>query len=112
MGRERHPGRRRAVGDGRPGAGPEEPQLWRSCEGDGTLGAHSISKAGELEESVQTWLANPVRTAREGETDAVGDATLVLRVAGGVAGMAVYTARAILHGKGGDVREMLVRGIP
>jgi hypothetical protein len=23
--------------------------------------AHSISKAGELEESVQTWLANPVR---------------------------------------------------
>ena len=25
---------------------------------------------------------------------------------------AVYTARAILHGKGGDVREMLVRGIP
>jgi len=26
--------------------------------------------------------------------------------------MAVYTARAILHGKGGDVREMLVRGIP
>ena len=29
-----------------------------------------------------------------------------------VVGMAVYTARAILHGKGGDVREMLVRGIP
>jgi pyruvate dehydrogenase (quinone) len=29
-----------------------------------------------------------------------------------VAGMAVYTARAILHGKGGDVREMLVRDIP
>ena len=29
-----------------------------------------------------------------------------------VVGMAVYTDKAILHGKGGDVREMLVRGIP
>jgi hypothetical protein len=26
--------------------------------------------------------------------------------------MAVYTDKAILHGRGGDVREMLVRGIP
>ena len=25
-----------------PGAGPEEPQLWRSCEGDGTLGAQHL----------------------------------------------------------------------
>jgi len=29
-----------------------------------------------------------------------------------VVATAVYTARAILHGKGGDVREMLVRDIP
>ena len=29
-----------------------------------------------------------------------------------VAGMAACTARAILHGKGGDVWEMLVEGIP
>ena len=29
-----------------------------------------------------------------------------------VVATAVYTARAILHGKGGDVQEMLVRGIP
>jgi hypothetical protein len=27
-------------------------------------------------------------------------------------GMAVCIARAILHGKGGDVREMLVESIP
>ena len=26
--------------------------------------------------------------------------------------MAGYTDKAILHGRGGDVREMLVRGIP
>jgi pyruvate dehydrogenase (quinone) len=29
-----------------------------------------------------------------------------------VVGMAVYTDKAILHGKGGGVRKMLVRGIP
>jgi pyruvate dehydrogenase (quinone) len=29
-----------------------------------------------------------------------------------VVGMAVYTARAVLHGKGGDVWEMMVENIP
>jgi pyruvate dehydrogenase (quinone) len=29
-----------------------------------------------------------------------------------VVATAVYTARAILHGKGGDVREMLAGSIP
>jgi hypothetical protein len=47
-----------------------------------------------------------------GETDAVGDATLALRAAEDGGRHGVYTARAILHGKGGDVREMLVGSIP
>jgi hypothetical protein len=113
MGRERRPVPVVAVGDGRPDAGPEEPRVWRSCEGDGTLGAHSISKAGELEESVQTWLANPVRPAAcEGETDAASDATLALCFAGAVVGMAVYGAKAPRHGKGGDVWKMMAENIP
>jgi pyruvate dehydrogenase (quinone) len=29
-----------------------------------------------------------------------------------VVGMAVYTAKAMLHGKGHDVREMIVENIP
>ena len=29
-----------------------------------------------------------------------------------VVAIPVYTDKAILHGKGGEVREMLVRGIP
>ena len=45
---------------------------------------HQVSKAGELEESVRTWLAQPgPRGARcEGEADATGDAALALRFAG------------------------------
>lgn len=46
-----------------------------------------------------------------GETDAVGDATLALCFAGAVVGMAVYSAKALLHGKGGDW-EMMAENIP
>ena len=100
-------GRRRAVGCGRPSAGlhgPEAPRLWRSCEGDGTSG-HSISKAGELEESVRTWLAQHgpalLRVNVKPMQLVTPPSRFVLPEA--VAGMAVYTATAILHGKGCDV---------
>ena len=73
-----------------------------------------VSKAGELEESVQAWLAQP------------GPALLHVKVkpmqlvappspfvsSEAVVGMAVYTARAMLHGKGHDVWEMVVENIP
>jgi pyruvate dehydrogenase (quinone) len=78
------------------------------------LWGHSVSKAGELEESVQTWLAQP------------GPALLHVKVKPmqlvmppspfiapeAVLGMAVYSARAMLHGKGHDVWEMMVENIP
>jgi pyruvate dehydrogenase (quinone) len=78
------------------------------------LWGHSVSKAGELEESVQTWLAQP------------GPALLHVKVkpmqlvtppspfvsSEAVVGMAVYSARAILHGKAHDVWEMVVESIP
>jgi pyruvate dehydrogenase (quinone) len=78
------------------------------------LWGHSASKAGELEESVQTWLAQP------------GPALLNVKVKPmqlvmppsplispqAVVGMAVYTARAMLHGKRHDVWEMMVENIP
>jgi hypothetical protein len=40
------------------------------------------------------------------------DALLLGRVAGPSVGMAVNTARAMLHGKGHDVWEMIVENIP
>ncbi len=78
------------------------------------LWGHSVSKAGDLEESVQTWLAQ------------TGPALLHVKVKPmelvtppspfvspeAVVGMAVYSARAMLQGKGHDVWEMLVENIP
>src|SRR5216684_740616 len=78
------------------------------------LWGHSVSKAGDLEVSVQTWLAQP------------GPALLHVKVKpmqlvmppspfvspDAVVGMAVYSARAMLQGKGHDVWEMLVENIP
>src|SRR3954471_3724809 len=78
------------------------------------LWGRSVAKAGELEESIRTWLAQP------------GPALLHVKVKPmqlvmppsplvspeSVVGMAVYTARAMLHGKGHDVWEMVVENIP
>ena len=78
------------------------------------LWGRSVSKAGELEDSVRTWLAQP------------GPALLHVKVKPmqlvtppspfvspeAVVGMAVYSARAMLHGKGHDVWEMVVENIP
>jgi pyruvate dehydrogenase (quinone) len=78
------------------------------------LWGRSVSKAGELEASVQAWLREP------------GPALLHVKVKPmqlvmppspfvapeAVVGMAVYSARAMLHGKGHDVWEMIVDNIP
>jgi pyruvate dehydrogenase (quinone) len=78
------------------------------------LWGHMVSKAGDLEESVRTWLAQP------------GPAVLDVKVKPmqlvtppspfiapeAVVGMAVYSAKAMLHGKGHDVWEMIVENIP
>ncbi len=78
------------------------------------LWGHMVSKAGELDDAVQAWLAHP------------GPAVLDVKVMPmqlvappspfvspeSVVGMAVYSAKALLHGKGHDVWEMLVENIP
>jgi pyruvate dehydrogenase (quinone) len=78
--------------------------LWGRC----------VSEAGDLEDSVQAWLAQP------------GPALLHVKVKPmelvtppspfvapeAVIGMAVYSARAMLQGKGQDVWEMVVENIP
>jgi len=78
------------------------------------LWGRSVAKAGELEESIQSWLAQR------------GPALLHVKVKPmqlvmppspfvspeAVVGMGVYTARAMLQGKGHDVWEMMVENIP
>jgi pyruvate dehydrogenase (quinone) len=78
------------------------------------LWGRSVSKADELEHAVQSWLAQP------------GPALLHVKVkpmqlvmppsplvsSEAVVGMAVYTAKAMLHRKGNDVWEMMIENIP
>jgi pyruvate dehydrogenase (quinone) len=78
------------------------------------LWGHSVSKAGELEESVRTWLAQPGPALLHVK---VNPMQLVMPPSPlvspeSVVGMAVYSAKAILQGKGRDVWEMLVDNIP
>jgi pyruvate dehydrogenase (quinone) len=78
------------------------------------LWGHSVSKAGELEESIQAWLAQPGPALLHVKVKpmelVMPPSPLVSPKA--VVGMAVYSARAMLHGKGHDVWEMMVENIP
>jgi pyruvate dehydrogenase (quinone) len=78
------------------------------------LWGRSIAKAGGLEESVQAWLAQPgpalLHVKVEPMQLVMPPSPLVAPEA--VIGMAVYSARAMLHGKGRDVWEMMVENIP
>jgi pyruvate dehydrogenase (quinone) len=78
------------------------------------LWGRSVSKAGELEESVQSWLAQPGPALLDVK---VKPMQLVMPPSPfvspeAVVGMGVYAARAMLQGKGHDVWEMMVENIP
>ena len=78
------------------------------------LWGRSVAKAGELEESIQTWLAQPGPALLDVK---VKPMQLVMPPSPfvspeAVIGMGVYTARAMLQGKGHDVWEMMVENIP
>jgi pyruvate dehydrogenase (quinone) len=91
----------------------KNPDFGKVAEAMGLWG-RSVSKAGELEGAVEAWLAQP------------GPAVLGVKVKPmqlvtppspfvapeAVVGMAVYSAKAILHGHGNDVWEMIVENIP
>ena len=84
----------------------KNPDFGKVAEALGLWG-RTVDKADELEEAVQAWLAQP------------GPALLNVRVqpqqlvmppyieASAVMGMALYSARAVLAGRGGDVLEMI-----
>jgi pyruvate dehydrogenase (quinone) len=78
------------------------------------LWGHQVSKAGDLEESVRTWLAHPGPAVLDVKVKPMQLVTPPSPFVSpeAVVGMAVYTAKAMLHGKGGDVWEMMVENIP
>ncbi len=78
--------------------------LWGRC----------VSKAGELDEAVGAWLAQPGPALLDVK---VNPMQLVMPPSPfvspeAVIGMGVYSAKAMLHGKGHDVWEMIVENIP
>ena len=78
--------------------------LWGRC----------VRKAGELEGAVAEWLAQPgpaLLDVKVNPMQLVTPPSPFVRPEA-VVGMAVYTAKAMLHGKGGDVWEMIVESIP
>ena len=113
MGRERHPTPVVAVLSATAGRVPDltNPNFGEVAKAVGLWGHIEGRQARGIRSDVAR-TARPSAAAGQGETDAVGDATLALCFAGAVVGMAVYSAKAPLQGKGGDVREMLVRGVP
>jgi pyruvate dehydrogenase (quinone) len=78
--------------------------LWGQC----------VSKAGELEGAIEAWLAQPGPALLHVKVNpmqlVMPPSPLVSPEA--VIGMAVYTAKAMLHGKGHDIWEMIVENIP
>ncbi len=78
------------------------------------LWGQMVSNAGELEECVQAWLAQPGPALLHVKVKpmqlVMPPSPLVSPEA--VVGMAVYSARAMLHGKGPDVWEMIIENIP
>jgi len=78
------------------------------------LWGRQVSKAGELEESVQIWLAQPGAAVLHVKVKAMQLVTPPSPFVSpeAVVGMGVYTAKAMLQGKGKDVWELLVENIP
>jgi pyruvate dehydrogenase (quinone) len=77
------------------------------------LWGYMVSKAGELEDSVRTWLAQPGPALLHVKVKPMQLVTppSLLVAPEAVVGMAVYSAKAMLHGKGHDVWEMIVENI-
>src|SRR3984885_4932416 len=78
------------------------------------LWGHSVAKAGDLEESIKSWLAQPgpaLLDVKVNQMQRVMPPSPFMAPEA-VVGMAVYSAKAVLEGKGHDVWEMIVENIP
>jgi pyruvate dehydrogenase (quinone) len=77
------------------------------------LWGHRVAKAGDLEETIKTWLAQPgpaLLDVKVNPMQLVSPPSPFIAPEA-VVGMGVYTARAVLQGKGGDVWEMVKENV-
>jgi pyruvate dehydrogenase (quinone) len=75
---------------------------------------HQVEKVGDLDDAVQTWLAQPGPAVLDVKVKPMQLVTPPSPFVSpeAVVGMAVYSAKAMLHGHGHDVWEMIVENIP
>jgi pyruvate dehydrogenase (quinone) len=76
------------------------------------LWGRSVMRADELEDSVKAWLAQPGPALLHVKVNPMQLVMPPFIEAGAAINMALYSARAILHGKGGDVWEMVKENLP
>ena len=89
----------------------KNPDFGRVAEAVGLWG-RKVEKVEELEQSVTSWLAQPGPALLDvivNPMELVMPPFIALEP---TIGMALYTAKAILHGKGGDVWEMVRENFP
>lgn len=89
----------------------KNPDFGRVAEVVGLWGS-KVEKVEELEQSVTTWLAQPgpaLLDVMVNPMELVMPPFIAMEPA---IGMALYTAKAVLHGKGGDVWEMVRENFP
>ncbi len=89
----------------------KNPDFGKVAEAMGLWG-RTVADAGELETAVQDWLAQPgpaVLNVKVAPMELVMPPFIAPEAA---YGMALYSMRAVLHGKAGDVFEMIEENFP
>src|SRR5580700_10373097 len=91
----------------------KNPDFGKVAEAMGLWG-RSVSKAGDLEGTVEAWLAQPGPAVLDVKVKPMQLVTPPSPFVSpeAIVGMAVYSAKAVLHGHGNDVWEMVVENIP
>jgi pyruvate dehydrogenase (quinone) len=77
-----------------------------------TVWGRLVSNAGDLDEAIQAWLSQPGPALLHVKVSPMVMPPSPFILPEAVDGMAVYSARAMLSGKGHDVWEMVVENIP
>jgi pyruvate dehydrogenase (quinone) len=84
----------------------KNPDFGKVAEAMGLWG-RTVTKANDLEEAVKTWLLQPGPALLNVKVEPMELVIPPFTAIKPAYGMAIYSAKAILHGKGGDVFEML-----
>ena len=89
----------------------KNPDFGKVAEAMGLWG-RTVSEASELESAVAEWLAQPGPAVLNVKVSPMELVMPPFTALGPAYGMAMYSAKAVLHGKAGDVLEMIAENLP